>query len=37
VTLNFSKVEVTYTPQDAKGKAGDPIPFGWNIAENVKV
>ena len=37
VTLNFAKVEVEYTPQDAKGKAGDPMPYGWNIAENVKV
>ena len=37
VTLNFAKVEVTYTPQDKTGKAGDPIPYGWNIAENVKV
>lgn len=37
VTLNFAKVEVTYTPQDVKGKAGDPIPYGWNIAENIKV
>jgi type VI secretion system secreted protein Hcp len=37
VTLNFAKVEVTYTSQDATGKAGDPIPYGWNIAENVKV
>lgn len=37
VTLNFAKVEVTYTPQDATGKAGDPIPFGWHIAENAKV
>jgi type VI secretion system secreted protein Hcp len=37
VTLNFAKVEVTYTPQDATGKGGDPIPFGWNIAENIKV
>jgi type VI secretion system secreted protein Hcp len=37
VTLNFAKVEVTYTPQDPTGKAGNPIPIGWNIAENVKV
>ena len=37
VTLNFAKVEVTYTPQDEKGKKGDPIPMGWNIAENIKV
>lgn len=37
VTLNFAKVEFTYTPQDAKGGKGDPIPMGWNIAENIKV
>jgi type VI secretion system secreted protein Hcp len=37
ISLNFAKVEFKYTPQDAAGKAGDPIPVGWNIAENVKV
>lgn len=37
VTLNFAKFEVKYTPQDEKGKAGDAIPMGWNIAENVAV
>ena len=37
ITLNFAKVEVQYTPQDEKGAMGDPIPVGWNIAENVKV
>jgi type VI secretion system secreted protein Hcp len=37
LTLNFAKVEVTYTPQDEKGKGGDPIPYGWNIAANTKV
>jgi type VI secretion system secreted protein Hcp len=37
VTLNFAKFEFQYLPQDAQGKAGDPIPVGWNIAENVKV
>ena len=34
VTLNFAKVNVDYTPQDAKGAAGTAIPFGWKIAEN---
>ena len=37
ITLNFAKVEVEYTPQDEKGGKGDPVPVGWNIAENVKV
>jgi type VI secretion system secreted protein Hcp len=37
VTLNFAKFEFQYLPQEKDGKAGDPIPVGWNIAENVKV
>ena len=37
VTLNFAKVEWSYTPQSEKGAAGDPMPGGWNIAENLKV
>lgn len=36
VSLNFAKVNVDYTPQDDKGKAGTAIPFGWDIAANVK-
>ena len=36
VSLNFSKVNVDYTPQDAKGAAGTAIPFGWDIAANAK-
>jgi len=36
VTLNFAKVHVDYTPQDDKGKAGTAIPYGWDIAQNVK-
>ena len=36
VTLNFAKVHVDYTPQDDKGKAGTAIPYGWDIAANVK-
>jgi type VI secretion system secreted protein Hcp len=34
LSLNFAKVNVDYTPQDAKGAAGTAIPYGWNIAEN---
>jgi type VI secretion system secreted protein Hcp len=34
VSLNFAKVNVDYTPQDAKGAAGTAIPFGWDIAAN---
>jgi type VI secretion system secreted protein Hcp len=36
VSLNFAKVSLDYTPQDAKGAPGTVIPFGWNIAQNVK-
>ena len=36
VTLNFAKVHVDYTPQDAKGVAGTAIPMSWDIAANVK-
>jgi type VI secretion system secreted protein Hcp len=34
VTLNFAKVHVDYTPQDAKGAAGTAIPMSWDIAAN---
>ena len=34
VSLNFAKLNVDYTPQDAKGAAGTAIPFGWDIAAN---
>ena len=37
VTLNFAKVETEYTPQDAKGGAGSPLKWGWNIEENTKL
>jgi len=36
VSLNFSKVNVDYTPQGDKGTAGTAIPFGWDIAANAK-
>jgi type VI secretion system secreted protein Hcp len=34
VILNFGKVSVDYTPQNADGSAGTAIPFGWDIAAN---
>jgi type VI secretion system secreted protein Hcp len=34
--LNFAKVSMDYTPQDAKGAAGTAIPFAWDIAANSK-
>lgn len=34
VTLNFAKVAVDYTPQDAKGAGGTPVPMSWDIAAN---
>jgi type VI secretion system secreted protein Hcp len=33
VQVNFAKVSLDYTPQDAKGTA---IPFGWDIAANAQ-
>ena len=36
VTLNFAKVDVEYTAQDAKGGAGDKPKMGWDIPANVK-
>ena len=38
VSLNFSKVEYSYKPQDADGKAqGGPILAGWDVKANQKV
>jgi type VI secretion system secreted protein Hcp len=37
IALNFSKVEMEYKPQDAQGKLGAAVPFGWNLKENKKV
>jgi type VI secretion system secreted protein Hcp len=34
LSLNFAKVSVDYTPQDAKGAPGTKINFGWDIAAN---
>lgn len=34
VTINFAKVKLEYTEQDAKGSKGTTIPFTYNIAAN---
>jgi type VI secretion system secreted protein Hcp len=36
ITLNFSKVNLDYVPQDDKGSAGTAIPMSWDIAGNVR-
>ena len=37
VTLNFSKVEVEYTPQKEDGSGDAPATMGWDVAKNEKV
>jgi type VI secretion system secreted protein Hcp len=37
ISLNFAEFKLTYTVQEATGAAGDAIPVGWNIAENLDV
>lgn len=37
ISLNFSKIEVQYKEQDAKGQLGGPIKAGWDLKQNVKV
>lgn len=36
VTLNFAKVHLDYTPQDAKGAAEKAVPMEWDIAANAQ-
>jgi type VI secretion system secreted protein Hcp len=37
LSLNFAKVKVEYTEQDAKGAAKAPVLFGWDVKANQKV
>lgn len=37
ISLNFAKIEIEYTPQDAKGAAAGVAKAGWDIAKNIKV
>jgi type VI secretion system secreted protein Hcp len=34
VSLNFSKIEYSYAPQDNKGGLGTPIPVHWDVKAN---
>lgn len=34
VTFAFGKVDIKYTPQDEKGKAGTPVPASWDVRNN---
>jgi type VI secretion system secreted protein Hcp len=36
ISLNFSKVEVEYTPQKKDGSGDKTMTMGWDIAKNVK-
>lgn len=37
VTVNFSKIEIEYKPQDEKGNLGGVVKAGWDKGKNVKV
>jgi type VI secretion system secreted protein Hcp len=37
VTVNFSKIEIEYKPQDEKGNLGGVVKAGWDRSKNVKV
>ena len=37
VTLNFSKIEIEYKPQDDKGGLGGVVKTGWDLTKNQKV
>ena len=36
VTLNFAKLEVSYTPQKEDGSADAAIDLNWNIEKNIE-
>jgi type VI secretion system secreted protein Hcp len=36
-SLNYSKVQVTYTPQTTSGKLGTPVTFGFDVKTNKKI
>ena len=36
-SLNFAKIEFSYSPQDAKGKLASPSRSGWDLKANKKV
>lgn len=34
-SLNYGSIEVSYTPQQADGSAGDPVVGGWDVKGNL--
>ncbi len=36
-SLNFDKIEMKYTPFDAKHNAGSPIPAGYDLSTGTKI
>jgi type VI secretion system secreted protein Hcp len=36
-SLNFSKIEFSYAPQNAKGQLEAALTSGWNLKENKKI
>jgi type VI secretion system secreted protein Hcp len=34
LTLNFSKIKMTYTPQNQRGTKGSAADFGWDVNAN---
>jgi type VI secretion system secreted protein Hcp len=36
-SINFAKIEFSFSPQDAKGKLGSPNKMGWDLKANKKV
>jgi type VI secretion system secreted protein Hcp len=37
VSVNFSKIEYEYKPQDAKGALGSPVKAGYDLKLNKKI
>ena len=37
VSLNYSKIEISYFPQSSSGKVGAPITFGFDLKANKKI
>lgn len=37
IGFTFGQIEMTYTPQDAGGAVGTPVPAGWDLSKNVKI
>jgi type VI secretion system secreted protein Hcp len=37
VSINFSKIEFKYSPQDEKGKVGNPVITGYDLKQNKKL